>query len=197
MNLLNLLSKKNPKQSPKLRPKIEMTTTPRRKHIMSHKAVPCIFKRITQTERKPQKFPSMESSESVDDTFRARVEKVFGSLASSKSSTMKSSPWSLTDDEVERREWRRDTDTRDRDDTPCSASFDECFKKDQRASRRKLRRELDDPNDDGEEQADLSFSDEWEIRSSIGLDSTLDHEVLVLFCVIYLSVLFLFLVGIA
>nr|XP_023875665.1 uncharacterized protein LOC111988130 [Quercus suber]POE82076.1 hypothetical protein CFP56_41844 [Quercus suber] len=120
----------------------------------------------------------MASSESVDDSFRARVEKVFGSLASSKSS-----PWSLTDGEVERREWRRDSnDTRDRDDTPCSSAFDQCFKKDQRASRRKLRRELDDQNDDEDEQSDRSFGggdadiDEWEIRSSIGLDPTLDRE---------------------
>ncbi|KAK7843939.1 hypothetical protein CFP56_011822 [Quercus suber] len=53
--------------------------------------------------------------------------------------------------QVEQREWRRDTnDTHDRNDTLCSLVFDECFKKDQRASQRKLRRELDDQNDDAD-----------------------------------------------
>ena len=121
----------------------------------------------------------MASLESVDDSFQAWVKKVFESLASSKSS-----PWSLTDSEVERREWRRDTnDTRNHDDKPCSSAFDECFKKDQRASQRKLRRELDDQNDDTDEQSDQLFRggdvdiDEWEIKSSIDLDPNLDHEV--------------------
>ncbi|XP_041014342.1 dentin matrix acidic phosphoprotein 1 [Juglans microcarpa x Juglans regia] len=132
----------------------------------------------------------MASSESMDmdDSFRLRVEKVFGSLASSKPSALQSSIWSLTDDEVERREWRRGTDTSDRDDTPCAASFDD-FAKEKRASRRKFRRgleedpdDLNDHEDDGDEKPDRSFrggdeeSEEWEIRSSIGLDPTLDNE---------------------
>lgn len=115
----------------------------------------------------------------MDDSFRDRVEKVFGSLAPSKSS-----PWSLTDDEVERREWRRGTDTSDRDNTPCSAAFDEFFRKEGKVSRklrRVLREDVDDP-DGGGEPSDGSFGgnegdrEEWEIRSSIGLDSTLDRE---------------------
>ena len=104
-------------------------------------------------KKSPSPSISMASSESVDDSFRAQVEKVFGSVASSKSS-----PWSLTDGEIERREWRRDSnDARDCDDTPCSSAFDECFNKDQRASRRKLRRELDDQNDDMDGQPDRVF----------------------------------------
>jgi hypothetical protein len=152
----------------------------------------------------------MASSESMDDSFRVRVEKVFGSLAPSKSPVLQSSPWSLTDDEVERREWRRGTDTSDRDETPCSSSFDEFFKKDEKASWRKLRRarqeDLHDL-DDGNEQSDRSFGgkdgerDTWEIRSWIGLDSTLDREVIVFlfffkvrgncFCYIFLHNLFI------
>lgn len=143
----------------------------------------------------------MASSESMDDSFRVRVEKVFGSLAPSKSPALQSSPWSLTDDEVERREWRRGTDTSDRDDTPCSSSFDEFFKKDEKASWRKLRRarqeDLDDL-DDGDEQSDRSFGgnegdrDAWEIRSSIGLDPTLDREVIVFVnCYLYNFYIFL------
>ncbi|KAH0991614.1 hypothetical protein GBA52_003097 [Prunus armeniaca] len=85
----------------------------------------------------------------MDDCFRVRAEKVFGSLPSSTSTTsslqVQSSPWSVTGDEVERREWRRgtDADSSDRDQTPCSSSF---------------------------------LEDEWGIRASIGLDPTLDYE---------------------
>ncbi|XP_008222391.1 PREDICTED: uncharacterized protein LOC103322262 [Prunus mume] len=85
----------------------------------------------------------------MDDSFRVRAEKVFGSLPSSTSTTsslqVQSSPWSVTGDEVERREWRRgtDADSSDRDQTPCSSSF---------------------------------LEDEWGIRASIGLDPTLDYE---------------------
>lgn len=81
----------------------------------------------------------------MEESFRVRVKKIFGSLAPSASA-----PWSLTDDEVERRRWKlQDKDTSARDETPCSSSF------------------YDFSNKDG---------NEWEIRSSIGLDNTLDHE---------------------
>ncbi|KAA8529992.1 hypothetical protein F0562_034404 [Nyssa sinensis] len=133
----------------------------------------------------------MASSESTDDSFRTRVEKVFGSLPSSQPSSLRPL-WSLTDDEVEKREWKRDRDSSNRDDeTPCSSSFDGLFTKD-----RKIRRERkddleeldhdDDDDDDGRLGRGSSKSsfkhvegdekDEWEIRSSIGLDCTLDNE---------------------
>ncbi|XAR48242.1 hypothetical protein NMG60_11030997 [Bertholletia excelsa] len=122
----------------------------------------------------------MESSESADSSFKTRVQKIFGSLSSSHS------PWSLTDDEVEKREWRRDGSATGRDDdqTPCSSSFDGVFEK-HRKKRINIRREyeddLDDLDDDdqlggGSARKDGEGSDEWEIRSSIGLDSTLDNE---------------------
>ena len=111
----------------------------------------------------------MVSSESVDNSFWARIEKVFESLASSKSLS-----WSLTNGEVKQQEWRWDTnDTRNHDDKLCSSAFDEYFKKGQRAPWRKLRRKLDDQNDDADEQFDQSFKgkdadiDEWEIKSSM------------------------------
>ncbi|GMP63560.1 hypothetical protein CsSME_00025194 [Camellia sinensis var. sinensis] len=62
------------------------------------------------------------SSDSMDNTFRARVQKIFGSLSSSSSSL--SPPWSLTDGEVEKREWRRPSSAKDDDQTPISFSFD-------------------------------------------------------------------------
>ncbi|THG03296.1 hypothetical protein TEA_023227 [Camellia sinensis var. sinensis] len=61
------------------------------------------------------------SSDSMDNTFRARVQKIFGSLSSSSSSL--SPPWSLTDGEVEKREWRQPSSAKDDDQTPISFSF--------------------------------------------------------------------------
>ncbi|KAL6969198.1 hypothetical protein U1Q18_028922 [Sarracenia purpurea var. burkii] len=128
----------------------------------------------------------MESSNSMDKSFRARVQKVFGSLSSSHS------PWSLTDDEVEKREWSRGRagSLRDDDEIPCSSSFDGVFAKDRRNSRyagRDVETDLDDLNDDGHEKeeelgggpkrGDGDDIDVWEIRSAIGMDSTLDNEV--------------------
>ena len=50
----------------------------------------------------------------MEDSFRARVEKAFGSLPSSTiqteqpSSSSLSSPWCLTDEEIQRNQWIRD-----------------------------------------------------------------------------------------
>ncbi|KAJ9563925.1 hypothetical protein OSB04_009085 [Centaurea solstitialis] len=93
-----------------------------------------------------------------DDSFKDRVDKVFGSLSSSSSST---TPWSLSGAEVERREWNRDKGHhRDDDQTPVSSSFNNFFNK------------CHQTQEDTEEEA----GDEWEIRSFIGLDATLDNE---------------------
>ncbi|KAF3430910.1 hypothetical protein FNV43_RR25640 [Rhamnella rubrinervis] len=121
----------------------------------------------------------------MDDSFRLRVEKVFGSLASSPSSSLKSSLWSITDDEVKRREWRRPSSGTS--EMPCSSSFDEHLKKDRGISRRTNFSEdelegLDEGDEDRDEELDGPLGrgqddqDEWSIRSSIGLDCTLDYE---------------------
>ncbi|XP_065853940.1 uncharacterized protein [Euphorbia lathyris] len=127
----------------------------------------------------------------MDDSFRLRVAKIFGSLAPS-SSQQPSSLWSLTDGEVQKREWKRgDTGTSDRDDMPCSSSFDE-LKKDRRRRFRRVREddvdEFDEEEDDDDDDEESNLSrrrgggmsgdgvDEWDIRSSIGLDRTLDNE---------------------
>ncbi|GKU92900.1 hypothetical protein SLEP1_g6563 [Rubroshorea leprosula] len=125
---------------------------------------------------------------SMDDTFKLRVEKIFGSLRSSTSTTpleQRPSLWSLTDDEVERREWRRDADTTDRHDMPCSSSFDEFLKEERKHRneknwRKELEDDLEDVDDDGEggdvrRKNDVD-GDDWSIKSSIGLDRTLDNE---------------------
>ncbi|XP_062110857.1 uncharacterized protein LOC133822506 [Humulus lupulus] len=117
----------------------------------------------------------------MDESFRARVDKVFGSLASdrSSSSSLQPSPWSITGDEVERKEWRRCADTSGRDEMPCSSSFDEFLKKDRGTSRRRNfddnREGIDDADENGAEKSDVR-QEEWNIRSSIGMDRTLDYE---------------------
>ncbi|KAM7484004.1 hypothetical protein LguiA_000013 [Lonicera macranthoides] len=130
----------------------------------------------------------MAASSVVHESFKARVDKIFGSLtSSSKSSSLSSSsssPWSLTDGEVEKREWsRRDKVEPNRDDeTPCSSSFDVLFFKNKKNLRRRRRNKspsttlLDDLEDPKDDDDDGSANDEWEIRSSIGLDCTLDYE---------------------
>ncbi|XP_052187294.1 uncharacterized protein LOC127798047 [Diospyros lotus] len=118
-----------------------------------------------------------------DDSFRARVEKAFGPLASSSS---RSPSWSLTDGEVEKREWRRHAAPSARDDddlTPCSSSFRALFSNKSRFNRRKFEQDLDDDDDDdddgpsrGRSRPSDDGTDDWDIRSSIGLDRTLDNE---------------------
>ncbi|XP_059294377.1 uncharacterized protein LOC132047362 [Lycium ferocissimum] len=85
----------------------------------------------------------------MDDSFSVRVEKVFGSLTATSNL---SSVWSLTDDEIAKREWDRDAELLDFDSKPCPPHIDGFFAK-----------TLDD-------------DDESAIRSAIGLDSALDHE---------------------
>ncbi|MCD7452920.1 hypothetical protein HAX54_018665 [Datura stramonium] len=113
-----------------------------------------------------------------EDSFRARVHKVFGSLSSSSPSA---SVWSLTDDDVEKKEWNRSALKLGKDDDDhnlCSSSYDGLFKQKRSAQRRNMTQGLEnvieDISDDGSGFADLN--DVWEIRSSIGLDSTLDNE---------------------
>lgn len=96
----------------------------------------------------------------MDHSFNDRVDKVFGSISSSSSSSS-STPWSLTDAQVERRAWNRDKGhKRDDDQTLVSSSFHNLFK----CQRNRFQ---DDTQNHG---------DEWDIRSFIGLDATLDNE---------------------
>lgn len=123
-----------------------------------------------------------------NDPFTDRVNKTFGSLLTSlEPSSSRSNPlWSLTGAEVEKREWRRDKDTSDRDSNPCSSSFDDflyCARKNSRRNIRNHRKEVDDGGDedgDEEEEGEDGIGDgglnDWDVRSSIGLDSTLDNE---------------------
>ncbi|KAM7509322.1 hypothetical protein LguiA_019775 [Lonicera macranthoides] len=154
----------------------------------------------------------------MDDSFRVRVEKTFGSLAAAASSSSSSSSssdthqapsslWTLTDEEIEKREWNRDKDIPDDDldSKPYPSNLDGFFanqgqvpkpmdpdlleldgngehddddgdeeeeeeeeENDKQRRRGQLTRQLVKPEDHNDE--------EWDIRSSIGLDSTLDNE---------------------
>ncbi|GAB4847370.1 hypothetical protein Ancab_026428 [Ancistrocladus abbreviatus] len=66
----------------------------------------------------------------MEDSFRVRVDRAFGSLSSlSSSEPLSSSLWSLTDEEVEKREWKRDTRIDEEDDLGCLPNVDGFFSK--------------------------------------------------------------------
>lgn len=140
----------------------------------------------------------------MEDSFSVRVDKTFGFLAGSSASVPSSSLsslWSLTGEEIEKREWNRDKGSPEPEPElefrPCKDDFfGTGLEKDL----------LDLDNDDDveeedegvEEQQQLRSSstqsakpmpkpmpddyneEQWEIKSSIGLDCTLDHEVTLL-----------------
>ncbi|KAL1207057.1 hypothetical protein V5N11_022454 [Cardamine amara subsp. amara] len=130
----------------------------------------------------------MASSGSADEDFQSRVSRIFGSLAFSRSSfsnlSTSSAPssrqqsgsvWSLSDTDVEKREWKRDS--YDRDEIPCASSFDELLR--QQRSSSTARKPLEDDLKDidcGEDDRGEDFDDVWSIRASMGLDRTLDDE---------------------
>lgn len=133
----------------------------------------------------------------MEDSFSVRVDKTFGFLAGSSASVTSSSLsslWSLTGEEIEKREWNRDKGSPEPELElrPCKDDF----------FGTELEKDLLDLDDDDdveeehegvEEQQQLRNSstqsakpkpmpddyneEQWEIKSSIGLDCTLDHEV--------------------
>ncbi|GMI68281.1 hypothetical protein like AT5G13970 [Hibiscus trionum] len=119
----------------------------------------------------------------MEDSFNVRVGKVFGSLDASSNS--KSLPlcslWSLTNGEIKKREWNRDKKTLNDDEGKgFFHNFPPKNKKNAIDFGVELEKDLDDL-DDEEEEARASSSkqandEEWEIKSSIGRDCTLDYE---------------------
>lgn len=140
----------------------------------------------------------------MEDSFKARVERLFGShlFETVPKSSFPNTSWSVVEGEVEKKEWNRERGEArpGREDTPLASTYDECFAKSSARSRKSKRRQFEDDIEDiedaeeeekgeeaGEEDGEGVDSEERDIRSSIGLDSTLDYEV------IYLFVLVLFL----
>lgn len=131
----------------------------------------------------------------MEDSFELRVKRLFGSqlFQSVPRSSFPSSSWSVVDGEVERREWNRERGLGpDRSEDPCSSAFADggCFAR-KRSSRRSSTGdfdldfdELDDDidadgrrdDDDEEDPGEEDHGEVTEIRSSIGLDPTLDNE---------------------
>lgn len=115
----------------------------------------------------------------MEESFKLRVDKIFGSLVHEPSAASPSSLntlWCLTDDEIERRTWNRDKgEPEPEPDSDSQPKYDE---------------DLDEDDDDVEEKDDLQrrgsskpddYNDEeWEVKSSIGLDCTLDYEVYII-----------------
>ncbi|KAI6700208.1 hypothetical protein NL676_014532 [Syzygium grande] len=147
----------------------------------------------------------------MEDSFKVRVDRLFGSLSSSSPSSSApsaaapassfSSLWSLTDDEVERKEWNRDrgSPVPEFDLAPRGCGGVGLGPRRSRGDfRDELERDLEDLDDDdgdddladqeeeGEPRSRGSASqsdkpddyndEEWEIKSSIGRDCTLDYE---------------------
>ncbi|XVF13831.1 hypothetical protein REPUB_Repub09cG0002200 [Reevesia pubescens] len=129
----------------------------------------------------------------MEDSFNVRVDKVFGSLASSSSSSSSSpnpksqslsSLWSLTDEEIEKREWNRDKEEEEEKEEGLFHNFPHKKEKNKAINfRTELEKDLDDLDED-ESGASSSKAakpedyndEEWEIKSSIGRDCTLDYE---------------------
>ncbi|KAJ0053422.1 hypothetical protein Pint_02517 [Pistacia integerrima] len=124
----------------------------------------------------------------MDDSFRVRVDKIFGSLSSSTSPNL-NSLWSLTDEEIEKNEWNRAKE----EPEPEPKSFFANVREKKKAERfnPELEKDLldldngiDDEAEARDSRASLSRSvkgddyndEEWEIKCNIGLDCTLDYE---------------------
>lgn len=160
----------------------------------------------------------------MEDSFKVRVDKVFGSLSSSQ--PLSSSLWSLTDEEIEKRSWNRETDSPadDNEEDADGGSFPTDLDRLFLAGKGKLRLNVENRNpnpnanamdrrteleydlqdldeDDGEGTSDGGQSstiqsreavdhqeEEFEVRNSIGMDCTLDFEVLSLFLPIFLPI---------
>lgn len=129
----------------------------------------------------------------MDDSFRIRVDKIFGSLSSSSSPNL-NSLWSLTDDEIEKNEWNRAKEEPEPEPEPKSffanvreKNKTERFGEDLEKDLLDLDDGLDDEAKARDSQGSSSRSgkadeyndEEREIKCNIGLDCTLDYEVFV------------------
>ncbi|KAK9090005.1 LOW QUALITY PROTEIN: hypothetical protein Sjap_023182 [Stephania japonica] len=118
----------------------------------------------------------------MDESFKALVDKIFGSLSNTPQSSLRTL-WFLTNEEVGKREWNRESNVLDRDKNPCSSSFDDFLVK-EAYSVKKSRgfrggfeedlEDLSDGDDDDEGDGGEEERDGWDVRASIGLDPTLD-----------------------
>ena len=94
-----------------------------------------------------------------------------------------------TGTQVEKREWRRDQDSSDRDNNPCASSFDDfvsCARENSRKNLKSYKKEFNDDEDmqhldvgdNDDDDGKVGDLDDWDVKGSIGLDSTVDYEVI-------------------
>ncbi|KAL5581469.1 hypothetical protein UlMin_013911 [Ulmus minor] len=133
----------------------------------------------------------------MEDSFKVRVDKIFGSLNTSSSSPAPSSSlsslWSLTDEEIERKEWNRDRKSPEPELHPSFFTTNREMADENR--KLGLRSQLEEDLEDLDEEEDVDDDDqlgggsssrsakpddyndeEWEVKSAIGRDCTLDFE---------------------
>lgn len=138
-----------------------------------------------------------------EESFEVRVKRLFGSHLFDKvpSSAFSDKAWSVASGEVERHQWNRSSAAEDeeeeggsavdRGDVPCSSAFydpEGCLAegKRERGERKGMKgkggigAEIDEEEEEEEGKgaaAEGDEEDERDVRSSIGLDPTLDNEV--------------------
>lgn len=125
----------------------------------------------------------MASSQEPDDDFGVRVEKVFRSLKPVHSSDS-TSLWSVSDTEVKKRDQNREgkkgTEKDEENDVVLGSEDREGLEAESGDGRREADGGFEDRGDGGVrggvENAGAGDGEEWEIRSSIGMDRTLDDE---------------------
>jgi hypothetical protein len=109
----------------------------------------------------------------MDESFRVRIDKVFGSLASSSTSSAPvSSLWCLAEDEIDGNQRSGEKELSESLNSFSDNGKQEHESDDLSIDEEKGRSsELQKPSDYDDE--------EWEIKNSIGMDSTLDMEVFI------------------
>lgn len=115
----------------------------------------------------------------MEESFRVRIDKVFGSLSSSSAASSLNSLWCLADDGIDTRSDRSGGEKEVSE--PHQPSFPENDRDDLN--------NVDEEDEAGStvlQKPDDYNDEEWEIKSSIGMDTTLDMEV----CIVYLFILF-------
>jgi hypothetical protein len=106
-----------------------------------------------------------KKSKSMEDSFRVRVEKAFGSLPIPSSASL----WSLSEDEINNNNRPNPKPKPESEPKPYPTSS---------GVKPQLQNDLDDDENAAGPSKPSDYNDEqWEIRSSIGLDPTLDFEV--------------------
>ncbi|GAV59501.1 hypothetical protein CFOL_v3_03032 [Cephalotus follicularis] len=111
----------------------------------------------------------------MEDSLKVRLDKAFGSLSST---TPSPSLWSLNDGEIQRDGWIRDKGSPEPETHPF-CSWNQQYRKE-------MEKDLDEEEEEEESRSrdasipEKPFDDyddeQWLIKSSIGLDSTLDYE---------------------